>query len=513
MKKIVIGACLLVSLVVVPGAEAAFAGPVDFGTATAPVTETVTWSNSGGGAVTINSVDLNGSRSNGPFSFTGTSCAGQSGSLAGCSQQIVFDPTTVPPGAYHATYNLTYTKSGVTATDSVDLTGVADGSPDISVDSESSSGVRGSGTVDSVAANTDGRYVAFSSSADDLVPGFLPAPNPNPWDNQEVYLRDRTANTLAPISVTMSGGSSGGAQVFAVSPTGRYVLFTSSSPDLVEQPFPGGDAELFLRDTQTNSTTLVSVNANGTPANGTIFDAAMSNNTNLICFQAQTNNLVPHEKLDLPEVLCKNMTSGKVSRVDAGGGGALPRYGAELAGIDSTGRYVLFTSRSNNILKNDTDKQVDVFLHNRKTGRTRLVNTTSNGTIIPWCAQPAISNDGSRVVFWNEPTNTLWAKNLTTGHAWPLARVQGTGNGIGLSPGGKYVAFDKWNGATVQLYRENLRNGKQLLVSRAVTGRAGNGNSDYPVVAAGGEITFITWTTNLKLVPGDSTSEAMTWAR
>ena len=138
MKKIVIGACLLVSLVVVPGAEAAFAGPVDFGTATAPVTETVTWSNSGGGAVTINSVDLNGSRSNGPFSFTGTSCAGQSGSLAGCSQQIVFDPTTSSPGAYHATYNLTYTKSGVTSTDSVDLTGVADGSPDISVDSQSS---------------------------------------------------------------------------------------------------------------------------------------------------------------------------------------------------------------------------------------------------------------------------------------------------------------------------------------------------------------------------------------
>ena len=213
-----------------------------------------------------------------------------------------------------------------------------------------------------------------------------------------MYLRDRTANTLAPISVTMSGGSSGGAQVFAVSPTGRYVLFTSSSPDLVEQPFPGGDAELFLRDTRTNSTTLVRVNANGTSANGSIYDAAMSNNTNLICFQAQANNLVPHEKLDLPEVLCKNMTSGKVSRVDAGVGGALPRYGAELAGIDGTGRYVLFTSRSNNILKNDTDKQVDVFLHNRKTGRTRLVNTTSNGTIIPWCAQPAISNDGSRVL-------------------------------------------------------------------------------------------------------------------
>ncbi len=108
MKKFVLGVCLLVSLVVVPGAEAAFAGPVDFGTATAPVPETVTWSNTGGGSVTINRVDLDGSRSNGPFSFTGTSCAGQSGSLAGCSQQIVFDPTTVPPGTYDATFNLTY---------------------------------------------------------------------------------------------------------------------------------------------------------------------------------------------------------------------------------------------------------------------------------------------------------------------------------------------------------------------------------------------------------------------
>src|SRR5436305_13682992 len=157
-------------------------------------------------------------------------------------------------------------------------------------------------------------------------PGFGPAPHFGSFDTAEVYLRDRQSNTIVPVSVNMSGGPADrGALVDAVSADGRYVLFSSESPDLVSQPFPNGATELFLRDAQEDTTTLASTNGDGQPANGSGAQVGvMSANANVICFVVRANNVAARERPNVPELVCKNLTTGQVQRADGGLGGTLP---------------------------------------------------------------------------------------------------------------------------------------------------------------------------------------------
>jgi hypothetical protein len=178
MHRLAIPAALA-ALVVVPAAQASISASIDFGTDTAPVTQTVTFQNGSVNTVTVTGAGVNGSRQAGPFILTGfPGCLGaQLPHGASCQQDVTFDPTVVPPGEFDATFTITYDDGGTPTTASTDLTGIADGAPNISVASESPTVVRANGTQTQVFTSADGRFVAFSSEADNLVPGFGPAPH------------------------------------------------------------------------------------------------------------------------------------------------------------------------------------------------------------------------------------------------------------------------------------------------------------------------------------------------
>src|SRR5450759_427702 len=98
----------------------------------------------------------------------------------------------------------------------------------------------------------NGRFVVFTSAANDLVPGG------NSVSALNVFLRDRTGNTTMLVSGNLSGtgggnGHSTAGQAFTY---GRYVVFQSDASDLV----PGdtnGVSDIFLRDTFTGTTRLI----------------------------------------------------------------------------------------------------------------------------------------------------------------------------------------------------------------------------------------------------------------
>jgi hypothetical protein len=108
--------------------------------------------------------------------------------------------------------------------------------------------------------NADGRFVAFASLAPDLVTNDTN----RGWD---VFVRDLRDRTNILVSTTTNGMAAGHSRLPRISGDGRYVTFLSGANDLVSGDSNGAD-DVFVRDLESGTTTLVSVSMDGaTPGN------------------------------------------------------------------------------------------------------------------------------------------------------------------------------------------------------------------------------------------------------
>jgi hypothetical protein len=133
----------------------------------------------------------------------------------------------------------------------------------------SSAGVAGNQVSEVPSVTADGRFVAFSSSADNLVPNQTNFA-------EDAFVRDRLTGTTERVSVATDGTQARYPSARPkASADGRYVVFDSFAPNLV----PGdtnGLTDVFLRDRQAHTTVRISVSATGQQADGTSYGASMS---------------------------------------------------------------------------------------------------------------------------------------------------------------------------------------------------------------------------------------------
>ena len=134
--------------------------------------------------------------------------------------------------------------------------------------------------------STNGRYVAFWSEADNLAAGDTNG-------LRDVFVRDLVSGTNYLVSVNTNGMSGNGLSMDpAISGDGRYVVFTSGSSDLVAND-TNNATDVFLRDLQTGTTTLVSVNINGSaPGNAASYSPSISVDGRYMLFFSKASNLV-----------------------------------------------------------------------------------------------------------------------------------------------------------------------------------------------------------------------------
>ena len=85
-----------------------------------------------------------------------------------------------------------------------------------------------------------------------------------------------------------------------ISPDGRYVLFSSAANNLAltatTNPIPidiPASLNVYLRDRSNDVTTLVSVNLNGAGGNGDSFAAGISSNGQFALFESSATDLTP----------------------------------------------------------------------------------------------------------------------------------------------------------------------------------------------------------------------------
>ncbi len=267
--------------------------------------------------------------------------------------------------------------------------------------SVSSGGTVGNDDSWDAAISADGRFVAFTSNASNLVAG-------DDGLAGDIFVRDRTAGTTERVSLDTGGGNpNSDSSAAAISADGRWVAFASSATDLV-----AGDtnsaADIFVRDRQAGTTTLVSLDSGGGPANGDSGAPSISADGRFVAFQSLASDLVAGDTNTYQDIFVRDLVLGTTERVSVDSSGTEANGVSTAASLSGDGRFAAFHSGASNLVASDTNAAVDVFVRDRQTRTTDRVSLTAGGAQA--AAQSlfaAISADGRSVVFESDATNLV----------------------------------------------------------------------------------------------------------
>ncbi len=222
--------------------------------------------------------------------------------------------------------------------------------------SVSSSGVQGNGTTWAGDISAGGRFVAFLSSAKNLVPNDVNAAT-------DVFVHNMATGATRVISVSTAGlQADGGSGPPAISANGRFVVFGSIASNLVSHDQVGVN-DVFLRDRARGTTSRISVSAGGIPGNGPSGTPVISPTGRFVAFVSGATNLVPGDTNGYRDVFVRDLQARTTIRVSVSTAGAQANGPSARPAITVGGRWVLFDSPASNLVGTDTNGVQDVFVH------------------------------------------------------------------------------------------------------------------------------------------------------
>ena len=340
---------------------------------------------------------------------------------------------------------------------------------DTTLISRGSAGEGGAG-ADAVSFNAsisaDGRYAAFASDADNLSGADSDAAL-----GVDVFVRDLQAETTTLVSrQSASEGGAGGDEFSnfpSISANGRYVTFVSDADNL-----SGADVEevvdVFVRDLQSNTTTLVSRQSGAGGAGGDDVSSfpAISGDGRFVAFQSSADNLSTADDDAVRDVFVRDTqqnTTTLVSRATGAGGAGADGASSEAA-ISADGRYVAFQSDADNLSGADDNRFTNLFVRDLQANTTTLVSRQSAGRggapADGISGAPSISADGRYVAFQSDADNLtgddlavrdVFVRDIETEETVLISRQSAGAGGAGgdgssflaaISADGRYVAFD-----------------------------------------------------------------------
>lgn len=273
--------------------------------------------------------------------------------------------------------------------------------------------------------STDGRYVAFQSYASNLVAGDTNSCTGSSYATYtngrcpDIFVHDRATGTTLKASVNSLGQQTNGVSYDPdISANGRYVAFQSRASNLAAED-ADSISDVFLRDLEAATTTIVSVSSAGVKGLGSSSAPSISGDGRYVAFQSWAENLVAGDTVDSRDVFVRDRVTATTTRASvttsgmqavrvcpgaicyvyngwpslASGGryvafpGELPDDSGTLvrglylrdfvAGVttkisvgdwpslSSTGRFLAFESNASNLVPGDTNGTSDVFLYDR----------------------------------------------------------------------------------------------------------------------------------------------------
>lgn len=247
--------------------------------------------------------------------------------------------------------------------------------------------------------SADGRYVAFTSAAADLVPDDT---NGIP----DVFVRDRVLNTTTRVSVANDGAQAtstgfNGSATSAISDDGRVIAFRSDAQNLAGPDDDGTEADIFVRDLDKGTTTLVSSTVDGSPSNGLSQVPAISGDGKVVAFQTFSSKLVAGDTNGFSDVVARNLETGTAQIVSVRGVECGNSGDSGDPWLDRTGSTIAFGSNAANLVPGDSNANRDIFVRDMVNGVTRIASvaaddvTQTNNT----SGSPFLTPDGTTLVY------------------------------------------------------------------------------------------------------------------
>jgi TolB protein len=270
----------------------------------------------------------------------------------------------------------------------------------------SSSGDEGNNGSQGPALSADGRYVAFGSGASNLVAG-------DSNDVYDVFVRDLETGVTQRVSLDSTGAEGNGqSDGPTLSADGRYIVFLSTATNLVTDD-NNGLQDVFIRDLESGVTQRVSLSSAGVEGNDLSYGpAALSANGRYVAFESDASNLVADDTNGARDIFVRDLKTGVTQRVSLGSAGAQGNNGSFAPTISANGKLVAFYSSASNLVAADTNSTEDVFVRDLKTGVTQRMSLNSAGAEgNNFSVYPAISANGHFVAFESGASNLVDGDN------------------------------------------------------------------------------------------------------
>lgn len=289
--------------------------------------------------------------------------------------------------------------------------------------------------TNSTSLSADGRYLTLTASS-----GFIP----------HVFIYDRFGKTTKDVTPDASVSS----YQAKISANGQYVALVSPS-GLTADDVDGITSQIFLYDTRGKTMRLLSKATDGALGNAMSAYPNVSSDGQVLVFLSSATNLVANDTNETWDLFLRDRKTNKTIRIDVSSSGAQAGSGVTngTTGMSADGRYVAFSSYSDNLVTGDTSSE-DVFLRDVKAGQTTRISAPVKQTGFDGQSRyPSVSSDGRFIAFQSgsskltaddsDDTNSdIFVYDRSSKKATKITK-NADGNSLlpKISGNGRYVAF------------------------------------------------------------------------
>jgi len=301
--------------------------------------------------------------------------------------------------------------------------------------------------------NADGSKIAFASSAD--------LTGNNPDGNSEIFLYDRTTNSLTQITNTVGRTS----EQPSISADGTRIAFVSSM-EVASFPNPDADLNIVLYDTTTGNFTLITQMAGGGNT-----QPAISGDGQRIAFMSPLDLSLLNQGIGGNyQLFLYDPRSALPIQVTSGSGPLLYDFPPS---INFDGSRIVFSSQEN-LTGLNSDGNLELFLYSYTyDGPKQLIQITNTTRV--YNRTPSISADGQHIAFGSDlnsgnPSSfeQIFLYDVTAGSFSPItSSPNGDSSDPSISPDGGRIAFISYG---ADLTGGNVDGGEEIYLYETSTG-------------------------------------------